>query len=186
MSPKVDDSAPLSPPEDVLVLRIEPRIYCYCAYRNVTVAVWVGQATVPALHEVGAISREMVRRYPDGHSSIVYILDKIPAPSPEASAAVAHTFAARNGLACVSVILEGTGFFGSGMRSMLSNARRNAEAESTALLKLNTSVAEVLEWLPEEHLRRTGVQLDGRALADAMRWVREHGAQRASNATEAH
>jgi hypothetical protein len=184
MSPQADGSGLLPPPEDVVLLRIEPRIYCYCAYRNVTIAVWVGQATVPALHEVSGISREMVRRYPNGHSSIVYIADKIPAPSPEASAAIARAFDTRNGLACVSVIIEGTGFFGSGMRGMLSNARRNSE-ESTALLKVNTSIAEVVEWLPEEHLRRTGVRLDPAALASAMRWLRDQGAQQALTATEA-
>jgi hypothetical protein len=172
-------SAPSALPEGLELLRIEPQIYCYGLYRNVTLAVWVGQATLPALHAMGGISRDMVRRFPQGHSSIVFILDKIPAPSQEASDLIARAFNTRNGLACVSVIIEGTGFWGSGMRSMLSNARRSAAGESSALLRLNSSSDEAVAWLPDETLRRTGVRVEPSGLADALRWVRERGAAQA-------
>jgi hypothetical protein len=172
-------------PEGLELLRIEPQIFCYGLYRNVTLAVWVGQATLPALHAMGTISREMVRRFPQGHSSIVFILDKIPAPSLEASELIARAFKTRNGLACVSVIIEGTGFWGSGMRGMLTNARRSASAESRAMLRLNASSDEAVAWLPEETLRRTGVRVEPAGLADALRWVRERGAAQALSAAKA-
>jgi hypothetical protein len=38
-------------------------------------------------------------------------------------------------------------------------------------------------WLPDEHLRRTKVQLDAEQLRSSLRWVREHGAAQAQNAT---
>lgn len=172
----------LSPPEELVLLRIEPQVFCYFALRNVTLAVWVGQATLPSLHVMGTVSREMVREHPEGHSSIVFILDKIPAPSEEASELISRAFNTRSGLVCVAVVVEGTGFWGSAMRSMMGNARR-AEGESRAMLRLHTSIDEVVAWLPDEHLRRTKVQLDAEQLRSSLRWVREHGAAQALNAT---
>jgi hypothetical protein len=169
----------LAAPDELVLLRIEPQVYCYFALRNVTLAVWVGQASLPSLHAMGAISRDMVSRHPEGHSSVVFILDKIPAPSQEASDLIARAFNKSNGLRCVSVIVEGTGFWGSGMRSMMGNAHRAAAPASSAMLRLNNTVAETVAWLPEEHRRRTGIVLEPERLASALRWVREQGAKQA-------
>ncbi len=173
--------ATLTAPNGVELLRVEPRIYVYAALGNVTLGVWVGQATLPSLAGVAEVSREMVRLFPEGHSSVVTILDKIPAPSAEASQHISRAFNERGGLACVSVIVEGTGFWGAGMRSMLTNARRNAASRS--LLRLNTGIEEAVGWLPEENLRRTGVSVDAKQLAVALRWIREQGAAHALSAS---
>lgn len=163
------------------MLRVEPRTYIYCAHRNVTLGVWVGQATLPSLQGVAEVSREMVRRHPEGHSSVLFILDKIAPPSAEVSDLISRAFNERSGLACVSVIVEGTGFWGSGMRGMLTNARRNAAGSS--LLRLHNTVVEAVSWMLEPHLERTGVTLDAQQLLEAVRWIRERGANHALNAT---
>lgn len=162
-------------PAGVSVLRTEPQIFCYSTFRNLTIAVWVGQATVSAVRSMGEISQRMVREHPEGHSSVVFILDKLPPPQPEARELLNRAFHARNDLACVAVVIEGTGFWASGMRSMIGNAHR-AVATATAM-HLNTTCEEVAEWLPPQHERRTGVALDPKELVQVLRSVRAHGAE---------
>jgi hypothetical protein len=174
---------PARPPaKDVVTLRIEPRIYHYSSWQNLTLAVWVGQATGQSVRSLGEISREMVRRHPEGHSSVVFILDKIPAPTPEAREVLDKVFHSRNDLSCVSVVIEGSGFWASGMRSLMGNTHRAATGATATVLRLNTAIDEVVEWLPLEHLRRTGVELDPEEFRLVLRQVREHGAARALNA----
>jgi hypothetical protein len=167
---------------DLVTLRIEPRIYHYSAWQNLTLAVWVGQATGPSVRNLGEISREMIRRHPEGHSSVVFILDKIPAPTPEAREVLDKVFHARNDLACVSVVIEGSGFWASGMRSLMGNTHRAAAGATSTMLRLNTEIDEVVEWMPVEHLRRTGVELDPIEFRRVLRQVREQGADAALNA----
>ena len=181
MTSRARNQASFTPPSGIDVLRLEPRVYIYCAHRNVTLGVWVGQATLPSLQGVAEVSREMVRRHPEGHSSIIFILDKIPPPSAEVSEHISRAFNERSGLSCVSVIVEGTGFWGSGMRGMLTNARRNAAGSS--LLRLHNTVEEAVSWMLEPHLERTGVTLDTKQFVDAVRWIRERGASHALDAT---
>ena len=180
MTAQVRHQATFTPPSGIDLLHLEPGIHMYCAHRNVTLGVWAGQATLPALAGVAEVSREMVRRFPEGHSSVLFVLDKIPPPSAEVSHHISRAFNERSGLSCVSVIIEGTGFWGSGMRSMLTNARRNAAGSS--LLRLHNTIEEAVSWLLEPHQLRTGVTLDAKQLVEAVRWVREQGAAHVLNA----
>jgi hypothetical protein len=166
----------------VVTLRIEPRIYYYSSWQNLTIAVWVGQATGPSVSTLGELSREMIRRHPEGHSSVVFILDKIPAPTPEAREILDKVFHARNDLSCVSVVIEGSGFWASGMRSLMGNTHRASAGATSTMLRLNTTIEEVVEWMPAAHARRTGVQIDPTEFGVALRQVREQGAAMALNA----
>lgn len=167
------------PANSVVTLRVEPRIYYYSSWQNLTIAVWVGQATGASVRALGEISREMIRRHPEGHSSVVFILDKIPAPTPEAREILDKVFHSRNDLSCVSVVIEGSGFWASGMRSLMGNTHRASAGATSTALRLNTTIEEVVEWMPEAHLRRTGVEIDPVEFGKALRQVREQGAARA-------
>ena len=79
-------------PADATIYRIEPHIYCYALYQNITVAVWVGSATVRSVLSLRGISQHMIDNYPQGHSSVVFILDKIPPPEPEARELASRAF----------------------------------------------------------------------------------------------
>jgi hypothetical protein len=172
--PRAQPAGALS--KSVSVLRIEPRIYYYSEWQNLTLAVWVGQATGAAARSLGGISREMIARHPQGHSSIVFILDKLPAPTPEAREVLDKVFHARNDLSCVAVVIEGSGFWASGMRSLMGNTHRAVSGATSTVLRLNTTIDEVVEWLPAEHLRRTGVELEPEELRRVLHDVRERGA----------
>jgi hypothetical protein len=152
-----------------------PGVFHYNSWRNVSIGVWVGQATLAAVEKLMSFGREIAELYPDGHSSVVFILDKLPAPPVDAREALGQLFAARSSLACTAVILEGSGFWASGLRSMIANTHRTATG--SVKLRVGTSIDEVLEWFPTEHARLTGIELDPQQLRTELQYSRAHGAK---------
>jgi hypothetical protein len=128
------------------------------------------------LQEFGVL---MSHLYPDGHSSVVLIADRLPAPQPETQAAIGKLFGARSSLACVAIILEGSGFWASGIRCMITNTHRDATGR--AKLHVSTSVEGALSWLPTEHAQATGIEIDAHLLHAFIAHLREHVANMALN-----
>jgi hypothetical protein len=176
-APKISFRPPPAPSSALLV---EPGVYHYSAWQNINIGVWVGQATLRAAQGLLLIGKEMSRRYPGGHSSIVFVLDRLPAPTPEARELLGQLFKAGSELACTAVILEGSGFWASGLRSMIANMHRTAAG--AVRLRVGTSVDEALDWFPAEHERCTGIMVDVAQLRMALLSAREHGAAAALKA----
>jgi hypothetical protein len=159
-------------------LGTEPGVYHYSAWQNISVGVWVGQATLPAVVNLFSVGGQMNRRYRTGHSSVVFIADMAPAPTPEAGDQLKRVFGAGSQLACMGIVLEGAGFWASGLRSMLANMHRTSGGN--ARMRIHTSIDSVADWLPAEHARLTGVRVDAQALRRALQELRAHGIARAS------
>ena len=159
---------------------IEPGIFHYSAWQNISIGVWVGQATGAAVHTLLKFGAQMNRRYPEGHSSVVFILDKLPAPTPEARELLGRMFNARSELLCTGVILEGSGFWASGLRSMIANTHRSSTGN--VRLRVSTSLDEALTWFPAEHARASGLEFDPAQLRSELLYAREHGARAALGA----
>ena len=153
-----------------------PGVVAYDGFKNLSIGVWVGQATLAAVNGVLEMSKEMEREYPEGRSSVVFVLDQVAAPTPEAQERFARVYEIP-GLACLGVLLEGTGFWASGIRSMTNNLHRGAG--SGTRMRVHTGIDELLLWLPDEHRARTGVQLRPEELRQALLSTRVEGAERA-------
>lgn len=167
----------LFPPINGAPVCVVPGVFHYNNWKNVSIGVWVGQATVAAVEALFRFGKDMVQLYPDGHSSVVFILDKLPAPPADARELLGTLFSARSTLACTAVILEGSGFWASGLRSMIANTHRTASG--SVKLRVDTSIEEVLAWFPAEHARLTGIELDPEQLRGELVYSREHGAKAA-------
>jgi fructose-specific phosphotransferase system component IIB len=164
---------------EAMLLDLEEGRFRYSAYRNLTIGVWAGQATLEAVQRVARVSRQMLEAHPNGHSSVVFVLDGTPAPTPDARAAFATVLDARTtDLSCTAIVVEGQGFWASGIRSAITNMR--IAAAGTVMLRMHDKIEELLEWLPDEHFKRTGVQFDLLEL----KCVLEQARQRAANADE--
>lgn len=164
----------VSEPPPSHVLRLEPGVYQYTEWQGISIGVWVGQATLRAVNGLIEFGRDMHARHPNGHSSVVFILDKLPAPTPEARELFGRVLGARSHLACTAVILEGSGFWASGLRAMIGNTHR--AAQGSVQLRIGTNIDEVLAWFPAEHERSTGIHVDPEALRDELRRAREENA----------
>ncbi|HEX6240632.1 MAG TPA: hypothetical protein VFZ61_07060 [Polyangiales bacterium] len=171
------DSTASIAPSSPSVLRVAPGIYQYSAWQNVNIGVWVGQATYEATAGLLEVGAEMRRRYPAGHSSIVFVLDKLPAPTPEARELFAQFLRAGSSLMCNAIVLEGEGFWASGLRAMIGNTHRGASG--SVQLGVGTTIDEILAWFPEAHARCTGIAVKAaelRAVLQEHRRINELGA----------
>jgi hypothetical protein len=60
-------------------------------------------------------------------------------------------------IACAAVLLDGSGFWASAMRNVVIGLR--LLASTPFAYRVDTSLDDVLAWLPDEHYRRTGVRI---------------------------
>jgi hypothetical protein len=155
----------------ITLLDADPGRFCYRMWSNVSVSVWADQATRADAHRVVAISDRIVREYPEGHSSVLFILDGAPAPTPEAAAIFKKLYDPANSrISCMGIVLEGAGFWASVMRSTFTRLR--VAAGGSLNMRAYESIEELVNWFPNEHAQRTGVRLDPGQLMAALRAIR--------------
>jgi hypothetical protein len=154
-------------------LRVERGHVSYSLYQNISIAVWVGQATLPVVQAVHEVTKEMIGRFPGGHSSIAFVLDGLPAPTADAQSLLTKTFEKRSQLMVTAIVLEGSGFWASGLRCMINNSHRDANSDSS--LRIVTDLNPLVGWFAEEHAKRTGVSIVPMALRDVFLLARHLG-----------
>jgi hypothetical protein len=159
--------------EQVSSLRVARGHVSYALYQNISIAVWVGQATLPVVKCIHEVTKGMIARFPGGHSSIAFVLDGLPAPTPDAQALLTQTFERRSQLMVTAIVLEGSGFWASGLRGMINNSFR--EANGDAALKIVTDVDPLVGWFAEQHAERTGIFIAPMILRDVLRYARQVG-----------
>jgi hypothetical protein len=159
----------------VETLVVEPGRCHFSVYRNVAIGVWVAQANQAAAEAALRVAREMALRFPGRHSSVAFLVDGLPGPMPEAIPALTKLWEKRPDLACSAMIIEGAGFWASGLRSMINNMRR--EAGCDVPVNIGSSIEQVVPWLSAENARLTGQLIEPAELADALAFARKHGGQ---------
>jgi hypothetical protein len=159
--------------EQLSSLRVVRGHVSYSLYQNISIAVWIGQATLPAVQVIPEVTKHMIARFPGGHSSVGFVLDGLPAPPADAQALLTKTFEKRSQLMVTAIVLEGSGFWASGLRGMLNNSHR--DANSDAALKIVTHVDPLVGWFAEEHAARTGVEIAPMLLRDMLLLARQVG-----------
>jgi hypothetical protein len=178
---KVRNSILAASMERPIELVTQPGVCAYDGWINVSIGVWVGHATLPAVRRVLRMSSEQAQRYPQGRSSVIFVLDQVQAPTPEAQEEL-KKFYGNDGFACFAIVLEGTGFWASGIRGMAANAQRTAS--SGVVQRVSTTIDEVVGWLPAQHLARTGVTLPLDEFRRNLLTARESCARRARDGSQ--
>jgi hypothetical protein len=169
---------PKQAPADTLeTLIVVPGRCLFFVCGNILICVWIGQADLAAAQANERAARTMARRYKTGRSFVGFILDGLPGPTPEAVPVFAKLMARSAELACIGYVLEGSGFWASGLRGMISNAHR--ESGAAARLRIATSAEGLSDWLSTQHAQHTGVTIQAaqlcavlakaRAIAEAAR-----------------
>ena len=154
--------------EPLVLLDVEPGRFRYNGWRNLTIGVWADQATGEAAERVLSISRQMARNHPEGHSNVIFVLDGAPMPTPEANAIFSKVYDQKvSDLSCMAVVIEGGGFWASAIRSTITSLRM-ASRSGELRMSVHDHMEQVLEWLPAEHTRRTGVFVASSELRNAL------------------
>jgi hypothetical protein len=157
-------------PETLEFLEGEPGTCRIAALRNVMIVHWTSRATGSAAAKLSAAFEQVLKSYPMGSSAVHVISREAGLPTPEGRAGLMQIMTERaEKIACIAVVVGGTGFWASAMRSFVTGMRfmtpRNFE------LRLHGTTAEALTWLPAHSAKVTGVSVDERALARALESV---------------
>jgi hypothetical protein len=150
--------APRNPDRtDYEVVAEYPGVVTVIGWKNLAVCSWTGQATGQVVEAItGALDRPAVQGY--RQSYVHLIRDKLGLPDAEARSSFLNTMKARhNDLACIAIVVGGTGFWASAMRNALIGLR--VLAPRSFDFRLHGHVNDVLEWLPAAHEKQTGVAL---------------------------
>jgi hypothetical protein len=163
------------PPNAAALERLtsEPGRCEFFAYKNITIGVWTGQADLAGAKAAERAAAMMAVRYREGRSYVGFLVDGLPGPTPEGAEILTKVLGQRDTLSCIACVIEGSGFWASGLRSMVNNVHR--ESGASGRLKIATSVAEVAAWLSQKHQEATGVAVSVPELLDALVQARRLG-----------
>ena len=162
--PRANGRASQRPPSLHNGLADEPIVYegtegaFFGSWKNVFVTNWLLEATIPAIDRMLAALAAMPRIA--AKRSDIYVIAE-GARLPEAAVrsyfidAIKHS---EHELACVAVVVEGSGFWASAVRSFVTGLHWLAPRSFD--FRLHSSTDEVLERFPAVHEQLTGVRLD--------------------------
>jgi hypothetical protein len=95
----------------------------------------------------------------DKLSYVHLVPNRLELPDPAARSALldlTRDYGART--ACVAVVVGGMGFWASAIRGFVTGIR--VVAPRSIEFRMHAEIAELVEWFPDEHQRRTGVRLE--------------------------
>ena len=155
---------------DPTLLDHEAGVVSLYGAENITFIVWHGQPNEHAVDRLHRITERRRRQFPNGISVVHVVKGNIALPDQTTREAFVRLMKSSNGaLACVAVVVGGTGFWASAARSLITSLRVLARGEFD--MRLHGEIAEVVKWLPERHAARTGVHMDAAQLAHVLRFV---------------
>jgi hypothetical protein len=154
-----------------VVLDEEPGAFVFGTLKNVMVIVWHKQATAEALVRLSQVVAEVRAEYPQGRSSVHVVVQGAAPPTDEAQEAFVR-LASDPHLVCLGVVFLGSGFWASALRA--NSTRMAVQSGGKAILRHHETIEELAEWVPEEHLKRTGVGVRGDALVAVTKAFAEH------------
>jgi hypothetical protein len=129
------------------------------AWQNVVFVSWTGKPSADAAKMLGPITDQILAHVTAEKLSYVHLVpNKLELPDAATRTALielAQVYGTRT--ACVAIVLGGVGFWASAMRSFVTGIR--VVAPRSIDFRLHAELPELLEWFPEEHARKTGVQL---------------------------
>lgn len=145
----------------------EPGHYAAYKWRNIMIVAWSKAGTGPAIEQVAQARLDLQAEHPDG-VSVVYLIGQAAGLASEQARAGAKTMMERfkEHRACLAVVIQADGFAASAQRAAAMNVRMQVAAAFPMLVC--TSAAEVADWLPGHHEKRTGTKVSPQKLRQVL------------------
>jgi hypothetical protein len=155
---------------------IEQGVCAIGRWRNVVVIVWKSAGTQPAAEKLARLTSQMRITHLEGVSHIHLVKNRAGLPDSAARTVLVNIMREHSdGIGNCAVVIGGTGFWASTMRSAITSMRLISPRSFE--MRLHGTSAEILDWLPDAHEARTGVKLArevlARLLQQAERWFDE-------------
>ena len=159
---------------ELVALDFTPGVFWFGAWRNLTIGVWSGDASVDVIRRIDATNPERTQAHPEGIST-VHIVTPTANPPDAATRAALNDMHARWGhtVGCAVVVIEHGGLAGAAVRGAVTGMAMLAPKRYR--LKVFDTIAPVTSWLVEQHARSTGVQLNPQDVIAVLRRARAAG-----------
>jgi hypothetical protein len=144
--------------------------YRFAVWNEIMFVKWDQAAEVPAVAKLEKLTQEFRDRHPASRQSGVHLIaDGVGLPTPEARTRLMALIKGGSAhFGAVAIVIAGTGFGASAVRSFLTGLRLVAPRSFD--FRLHSRTYEVLKWFPSAHEQRTGQPIDvaqfGRALSE--------------------
>lgn len=150
------------------VMDAKPGAWSFGVWKNFVIGVWSARGTAEAVGSLANTGRSLKSKY----TSVQIIKNGAGLPTPEGRAALVELLKERTGrLACVMVVLLGSGFWASALQSMITGLHMVAPSGSMKL-RICETIEDAAAWLAKEHGPLTGVDVNPSelrtVLADAL------------------
>jgi len=154
--------------DDLVRLDAIPGEFAAHGWRNVLIASWPQTTKLAGVERLMRVRGHFLEDHPEG-ISLVHIALQPGVPDEDTQTAMVEMMKAQSeGLGCIAVVMAATGFEASRIRSAVTSMRM-IEAPGSFKMRFHTDVRQVLDWLPEEHERKTGVHLERSLLLSRLR-----------------
>jgi hypothetical protein len=146
------------------MLEIVPGEFRFGLWRDIVLATWESRADMPGVARLDKIGQNLRAAHPGKrYSTIHVVLEGVDLPTPAARAGFLEIMKNQaDHIAAVGVVIQGSGFLASALRSFVTGMR--LLSPTSYAFRLHSTTLEVLRWLPTEHRRRTGEEIDVRQL----------------------
>ena len=170
-------SVPVSGASDgtpAVTLDLDPGRFRFSVWQNVSITIWTAQATMEAGRRILKLSRELSRQFPAGRSQVMIVTAGTPPPDDDTTELLKEIYdPSLSRIVCIAAVLEGEGFWASGIRSRMTKMR--IAAGNAMAIRTQETVEQVADWLPEEHATRTGVNVSAEGLKSMLLATRALG-----------
>jgi hypothetical protein len=169
MEPKVrSDRGALPPAVRPKLVKIESGVFAIFTWNDVVVVRWLGErARGPFVRLLADATGPLIASFPRKISVVHMVTPRGELPTAEGRAGLTEIMD-RDGkhVACVAIILPESGFWASAFQGFITGM--HMVAPRSFALRIESSVAGVAQWLPHEHLQRTGTFINPAELAGAL------------------
>ncbi|HEY2733959.1 MAG TPA: hypothetical protein VGI70_08240 [Polyangiales bacterium] len=133
--------------DELKLIDADPGRVAFYASQNVTVTVWCGATDISLVERLRVVSKRVREQYPQGGSAIHIVRAGVPLPGSDVrEQLVKLSNEDALWLAAVGVVIGGSGFWASTMRSVITALRVVASREYE--MRIHGSLEEVIGWLP--------------------------------------
>lgn len=141
--------------------------YAFYRWHNIAINVWRSHPTGQSVDVLARLTADSFRKYPEGLSSVHWIDEGAGLPTAEARTGLSD-IAARyeRHLLCVGVLLRGSGFWASAVRSALTGIVLLTPKRFP--LRFFADVTPLASFVAHEHLQRTGHRIGAERIHD---WI---------------
>lgn len=151
-------------PPDVRLLEGKHGEFAFCMWRETLIVAWPPEPDLVAVQRFKRVIETLMGEKPDKGSSVHLVAEGTAVPNGEARAALIDMMQNNtDGLECLSVVLNGHGFWASALRSVIVGMRM-VTTRSYALA-FHGDTASAAKWLAQEVRTRGGVAFDAAELA---------------------